>query len=194
MKKFKKNRFSIFAGLAGMALAVSCQSNSYTISGRGNELIDGDTIYITSDFVDGTPYDSVVVSKGKFEITGVTDTVRFCLVYCKRDNTINKPLFVEGGNISVTLSSDPERSKVYGTDTNNRWQQMSDSTMRIGKQINIVASYLYNNDRTEEEQRRQMAKIDSLQRVYDQYVSDLAAKNADNEFGRFLSRWISSEL
>lgn len=164
----------------------ACQSRTYKVTGKCAELQDGDVLYVTSDFNSGVPSDSTTVKDGRFELSGTTDSTRFCMIYAKKKNAINIPFFIEPGNITLTLSGEPEKNKVYGTDTNNKWQQMNDSTTRIGKQINLIATYIYNNKLEGAEQAAEMAKIDKLQKQYNQYVTELAEKNIDNEFGYFL--------
>lgn len=183
VKIFKK----YFVGLAVATMAfTACQSNTYRVSGHCADLKDGDVVYVTTDFANGTPQDSAVVSNGTFEIKGTTDSTFFCMVYAKKDNSVNVPFFIEPGNISLTIASKPENNKVYGTDTNNKWQLMNDSTLRIGKQINLIASYIYQNQLTATEQAKEMAKVEKLQEQYNKYITELTAKNIDNEFGFFL--------
>jgi len=172
----------------------ACQSNSYKVSGHSDKLQDGDVVYVTSDFTNGTPTDSTMVKNGSFEFTGKIDSTRFCMVYAKKEITLNTPFFIEPGNISITLSNEPEKNKVYGTDTNNKWQQLMDSTMSVGKQINMIATYIYQHQLQGEEQAAEMAKIQKLQKQNDKYVIRLANDNIANEFGYFLvTYYLSAE-
>lgn len=178
--------------LAGMTF-VACQSNTYKVSGSIEGANDGDIVYLTSDLNNGTPKDSAVVKNGKFSFSGTTDSTTFSMVYAKKEISLNVPFFVEPGNISLTIAKEPDKRKTYGTDTNNKWQMMNDSTMLIGKQMNQIASYVYQHKLESEEQAAEMAKINRLQEQYDKYVTELATKNIDNEFGYFLVTYFTPD-
>ena len=170
-----------------MAVTLSaCHSNSYQIKGTAEGLADGDTIYLTSDMETGIPYDTIYVKDGRFTISGETDSVYLCMIYSASRNEINAPFFLEPGTISIALSSTPASSRVGGTHCNEKWQQLNDSVMTIGKQINIIAERIYGQTVSEDEQQKGMAQIEQLNARFSRLIIKQIEENTDNEFGYFL--------
>lgn len=182
-------------GLALVGFCLACQSNKYKINGTAKELKNGDIVYLTTDMNTGSPKDSAVVNDGMFVLEGTAkETPTLCIVYAKNDQSMSKPLFIEEGNISLTLSKDASKTKVYGTFCNNKWQEMSDSVERIAKRINLITNYVYENKLEPEEQAAEIAKAQKLGDDVNKYVLDLANKNIDNEFGYFLVTYNSGSF
>ncbi len=181
MKKF------FFVCLMAVSVATaSCQSKSYKIEGTADGLADGDVVYVTTDMRNGTPLDSASVKDGKFELTAKTDTVEFAYVYSSRHNNANVPFFIEPGTIHIHLSDSPQKTKVSGTETNDRWQTLNDSIVKIYVMMNAIASDLYGNKLTSEEQKARTAEIGRLNERCENVLVDCAEKNIDNELGYFL--------
>ena len=44
----------------------ACQSNSYKVKGTAEGLQDGDTLFFTTDLIEGIPADTLIVKNGKF--------------------------------------------------------------------------------------------------------------------------------
>lgn len=171
---------------AGSVLA-ACQSDGYKIKGEAAMLNDGDTLFVTDDLFTGTPIDTLIVKDGKFETEEEkADSTRLCMVYSKNHKGIYAPFFIEPGTISIKLSEKPEETKVKGTSTNNKWQDMNDSVMRIGRQINSIAAYVNGNTLNYDQQQREMKKVETLHKQFRELVMEYAEKNTDNEFGYFL--------
>lgn len=176
-----------------MALC-ACQSNSYKIKGVAEGVADGDTLFLTHDLETGTPSDTIVVKDGKFSISGETDSTALCMIYSASRNEINAPFFIEPGNISIRLTEQPGGSRVGGTLCNEQWQQLNDSVMAIGKEINRIAEHIYGNNLPQEEQQKGMEQIDKLNQRFAALVVKTAEKNIDNEFGYFLLTYYPEEL
>ena len=123
----------------GLVLLASCQGNSYRISGDAVGLEDGDTLFLTHDFEMGTPSDTLIVSDGKFQLSGETDSTALCMIYSMKRNEINAPFFLEPGHITIHLTEEPGASRVGGTHCNDQWQVLNDSVISIGKEINRIA-------------------------------------------------------
>ncbi len=181
MKKF------LFMCIVAVGVATtSCQSKSYRIEGTADGLADGDVVYVTTDMHNGTPRDSASVKDGKFEFAAETDTVEFAFVYSSRHNNVNVPFFIEPGTIHLHLSDNPQKAKVSGTETNDRWQTLNDSIVKIGVMMSAIASDLYGNKLTSEEQKARTAEIKRLNERSEKMFVDCAEKNIDNELGYFL--------
>ncbi len=111
----------------------SCQSGIWKIEGEC-DMQDGDTLFITSDFDTGIPFDTTVVKKGKFVFRGDEDTLLFSMVYSPQDNSLYCPVFVEKGVVTMKLSTDsPQDSRVGGTPANIKWQTLTDSLDADGR-------------------------------------------------------------
>ena len=190
MKAFQA---SILFSAAVLALT-ACHSNTYKISGSVEGLEDGDTLYITNDLQTGIPTDTLIVKDGKFELSGETDSTYLCMVYSEKRNELNAPFFVEPGNISIKLVETPGASRVGGTKCNEQWQELNDSVMTIGKEINRIAEHIYGNTVDEMEQQKGMEQIDKLNQRFSAIVVKTTEKNIKNEFGYFLLTYYPEEL
>ena len=187
----KASRASI---LFSVALLTACQSSSYKINGTAEGLADGDTLFITHDLESGTPSDTIILKDGRFTASGKADSTALCMVYSASNNEINAPFFMEPGDISITLKQEPGGSRVGGTTCNDQWQQLNDSVMVIGKEINKIAEHIYGSTVTEEEQQKGMEQIEGLNKRFSNLVVRTAEKNIDNEFGYFLLTYYPEEL
>ena len=172
----------------------ACHSNTYKISGVAEGLQDGDTLFITNDLQSGIPTDTLIVKNGKFELSGETDSTYLCMVYCDKRNELNAPFFIEPGNISIKLSETPGASRVGGTKCNEQWQELNDSVMTIGKEINRIAEHIYGSTTDEMEQQKGMDQINKLNQRFAALVVKTAEKNVNNEFGYFLLTYYPEEI
>lgn len=190
MKAFQA---SILFSAAVLALT-ACHSNTYKISGAVEGLNDGDTLFITNDLQTGIPTDTLIVKDGKFELSGETDSTYLCMVYSEKRNELNSPFFIEPGNISIKLVETPGASRVGGTKCNEQWQELNDSVMTIGKEINRIAEHIYGNTVDEMEQQKGMDQIEKLNQRFSAIVVKTTEKNIKNEFGYFLLTYYPEEL
>jgi len=190
MKAFQA---SILFSPAVLALT-ACHSNTYKISGAVEGLNDGDTLFITNDLQTGIPTDTLIVKDGKFELSGETDSTYLCMVYSEKRNELNAPFFIEPGNISIKLVETPGASRVGGTKCNEQWQELNDSVMTIGKEINRIAEHIYGNTVDEMEQQKGMDQIEKLNQRFSAIVVKTTEKNIKNEFGYFLLTYYPEEL
>ena len=183
----------VFASMM-LASLTACQSNTYKINGSVEGLSDGDTLYITRDMETGHPSDTLIVSDGKFTASGAADSTMLCMIYSARNNEINAPFFVEPGNITIHLSKKPGGSTVGGTKINKQWQELNDSVMAIGKDINRIAEHIYSNNLPEVEQQQGMRQMEQLNERFISCVVRIAERNIDNEFGYFLLTYYPDEI
>jgi thiol-disulfide isomerase/thioredoxin len=190
MKAFQA---SILFSAVVLALT-ACHSNTYKISGAVEGLNDGDTLFITNDLQTGIPTDTLIVKDGKFELSGETDSTYLCMVYSEKRNELNAPFFIEPGNISIKLVETPGASRVGGTKCNEQWQELNDSVMTIGKEINRIAEHIYGNTVDEMEQQKGMDQIEKLNQRFSAIVVKTTEKNIKNEFGYFLLTYYPEEL
>ena len=107
---------------AGSMAFVACQNSpSYKVTGSVEDITDGDTIYL-QEYAGGNlvKLDSAIVKSGTFVFTGKQDTaVNRYITYMKGDKRYFTDLFLENGNINVTLGKE---SKVSGTPNNDAYQ------------------------------------------------------------------------
>ena len=179
---------------ASLLLLNSCQANSFKLAGDVAGLNDGDTLFVTHDLQSGIPSDTLVIKDGKFSLSGEVDSTSLCMIYGATRNEINAPFFLEPGNITIHLTEQPGGSRVSGTLCNDQWQQLNDSVMVIGKEINKIAEHIYGNNLPEAEQQKGMEQIDRLNQRFAACVVKAAEKNVDNEFGYFLLTYYPEEL
>lgn len=172
----------------------ACQSNSYKISGTINGAENGDTLFLTHNLETGVPSDTIIVADGKFSVSGQADSTSLCMIYNANRNEINVPFFLEPGDITIHLAVEPGASRVGGTFCNKKWQELNDSVMVIGKEINRIAEHIYGNNLPQEEQQKGMEQIDKLNERFSKLIIKTAEHNTDNEFGFFLITYYPEEL
>ena len=172
----------------------ACQSNSYQVTGTIEGAADGDTLFLTSDMEMAIPCDTIIVEDGAFSFSGEVDSVRLHMIYSAKRNEINAPFFIERGNIKISLKEQPGTSRVGGTLCNDAWQELNDSVMSIGKEINRIAEHVYGNNLSEEEQQKGMAQITLLNKRFADLVVKTTEKHIKNEFGYFLLTYYPDEL
>ncbi len=190
-----KVRKSLIPCLGTFLFALTaCQSNGYKVTGEAKGMSDGDTLYLTRDLTTGIPSDTILIDNGKFSFSGETDSTALCMVYSAKKNEINAPFFLEPGTITIHLSDQPGSSRVSGTTCNDEWQELNDSVMVIGKEINRIAEHIYANNLPQEEQQKGMEQIEKLNKQFSAFVVKTAERNIDNEFGYFLLTYYPEEL
>ena len=172
----------------------ACHSNSFSIQGTVEGLKDGDTLYFTRDMLTGEPSDTLIITDGKFTLSGETDSTALCMIYSAARNEVNIPFFLEPGNIQIQLKDEPAGSRVSGTNCNSQWQELNDSVMVIGKEINRIAEHIYGGNVDESEQQKGMDQIEQINKRFSALVIKKTEQNIDNEFGYFLLTYYPEEL
>ncbi len=180
--------------LAIILTTTACQSKSYRIEGTAEGLVDGDTLYLTDDMVNGVPFDTLVIKDGKFSYESETDSVKFVMLYSSRRNEVNIPFFIEPGTIKLKLTGNPQTAKTSGTTVNDGWQELNDTIVKIGMRINRIATELYGSRLSAEEQKAKAAEMERLNGVFKKAVIDCAERNIDNELGYFILTYYTDEI
>ncbi len=175
-------------------LLASCQSNSYHIQGVAEGLEEGDTLFYTNDLQEGLPSDTIIIKDGKFSYESEADSVYLAMIYSAKHHEINATFFVEPGDISIKLSNEPGTSRVSGTTCNDQWQELMDSVIVIGKQINLIAEHIYGKTISEEEQMQGMARIEQLNQHFADVVVQFGKRNIKNELGYFILTTYPQEM
>lgn len=180
--------------LCSTLLITACHSSSYRISGDVAGLSDGDTLFLTRDLQTAIPSDTLIIKNSKFSLSGEADSATLCMIYSASHNQINIPFFLEPGAITIHLAEQPGASRVSGTHSNDEWQELNDSVMAIGKEINRIAEHIYGNTVPEAEQQKGMEQMEQLNKRFAAVVVRCAERNIDNEFGFFLLTYYPEEL
>ena len=146
---------------AGSMAFVACQNSpSYKVTGSVEDITDGDTIYL-QEYAGGNlvKLDSAIVKSGTFVFTGKQDTaVSRYITYMKGNKRYFTDLFLENGNINVTLGKE---SKVSGTPNNDAYQKFKDGFMALSKEMNEMYQKAQSDTSlTEEQVEAIMAEIE----------------------------------
>lgn len=187
----------LLIGLAAIsAMTTSCRSGSYKISGTVEGVDDGEKIYMTKDIHTDSPQaaDSATVTNGSFNFEGIADSLYPAMIYCKNQPAKNTHLIIEPGTIIVRIGNTDGNTRVFGTFCNNKWQALNDSLAGIGREINRIAQYTYNNSLTYEEQKEKMSEMKVLEQRFCSIVRRTSEENADNDFGRFMQSYYKSVI
>lgn len=177
-------------------MLTACRPGAYRISGTIESLGDSETVYMAYDDGTATPHpaDSAAVTHGKFSFKGTADSLRLAIVYSKSRPERNAPLLLEPGTIIVKIGGNSESTRVWGTFCNNKWQELNDSLLSIGRNIDAIARYVYVNNLTHEEQQAKMAEMRALEQQFRRTVRHTADENASNSFGRFMQSYYKDIL
>ncbi len=189
-----KHLHSFLLLAATVCLLAACQSNAYHVKGTVEGMEDGDTLYLTCDLTDGIPCDTVVIKDGKFSLDGEADSVQMAMIYSATHYEINANFFIEPGDITVTLISQPGMSRVGGTNCNDQWQETVDTVLVIGKEINRITEQIYSDTISEEEEEKGSAELVRLNQRYADFIVKKAEENIKNEYGFFLLTYFPVEL
>lgn len=162
--------------------AVSCQANNYKIEGSCEGMQDGDTLFLTTDIRNRTPFDTTIVKEGRFELSNQTDTTCIAILYSKKNERINIPLFLEPGRIKVNIDA-AGMGKLAGTRLNERYQEMNDSLFAIGKRIEALGNVIESGKLLPSEIEKKKEEYKQLMKYSNQVLLTFAEKNADNELG-----------
>lgn len=185
----------LLLGLAAASVSfAACQPKSYKIEGQGDAVKDGDTLFLTIDPNTATPIDTAVVKDGKFEFSADIDSTVFGQIYSPKDPKITFPLFVEPGTIKVTMSSTPAQCKVSGTETNERWQELNDTTVRIGMKADRIVAAIHGNPLSDSEQQALMQQVNKINEEFKACTTTYAERNIDNELGFFMLTYYPEEV
>ena len=182
------------AVVATAATLLSCNAQTYKITGTAEGADEGDTLFLTTDMTTATPIDTIIVKDGKFTAQGNADSTQLAMIYSAKRNEMNCAFFLEPGNIAIKLTAQPGGSRTGGTACNDQWQRLNDSVMAIGREINQIAEHIYGGNVTPDEQQKGMARIEQLNGRFAETVKRTATDNIDNEFGYFLLTYYPEEI
>lgn len=175
-----------FLALAIGILSASCQSNKYKIEVTGDALGQNDTLYLCKGLKAMNDIDTIVGVEGKYELEGTADSTVFGVLFAKRIGGLNVGLFIEPGTIKLNMSEKPALAKTSGTPCNDKWQELNDTLIAYGAQIDALAASIQQNKLSEQEQKAIEKKIAALSAKSDDFVKVFAKKNVNNEVGYFI--------
>lgn len=121
----------LFAFIASVLLLLSCGSkDSFRIKGTAEGLEDGTMMTLSTLDLDGlNELDSVVLKNGKFTFKGEIESPSIAVITFEvEDNISGCELFVESGNIEVSVSAISGEQHVAGTPNNDAFQKFYDDT------------------------------------------------------------------
>ena len=119
----------LFIALATVLLA-SCGKDSYRIKGQIEGVEDGTVITLSALEYEGLDdLDSTVVKGGKFSFKGKTDTAQVAVLIYELDDAVRGcQLFLERGNIEVSINALTGDQHLAGTPNNEAFQKFYDDT------------------------------------------------------------------
>lgn len=167
-----------FAFAAAVVLLAACQNkNSYTITGNYSDAEDGDTIELNvlENGRTPMPIKTAVVKNGKFKLTGEVDSCQMALLM-----EAGRPfaqLFLEPGNITVV--SDSDDVVVSGTTSNDKLKDFNKKVMEITQEYRDLAVASASGEASDDTK----AKMEAIEKAYDEIVKASVTENTDNVFG-----------
>lgn len=178
-------------------IATGCQPDFYRINGIAQEISDGDTLLLSTDFRHATPSDTIIVNNGHFIYQAHTDSTRISMIYLKHAPQICTIFFAEPNeDITIELTQDPKRCRVSGSVVNNAYQLMADKIQTYNEQISKTIEQAYAKPQlTIRQQKALLAEVKRLDTAIQQTIIETAEQNLDNELGLFLiNNYINPEM
>ncbi|WP_373726416.1 redoxin domain-containing protein [Bacteroides heparinolyticus] len=175
----------IAASMGALMCMTACtQKNGYTITGTGERLHDGDSIFLNeiveNDF---KRIDSTVVKDGKFEFTGNADSIEgMRFITDGKEGGVLAQIFIENGKIEVKLEK--EDFRVSGTKANDALQAFSDmQKVETEKMMALYKKMDADTTLTEEETAKITDELKAIDSVMNVKVLEAVEANIDNAFG-----------
>ncbi len=184
--------------ISSAALLASCAGGSNChISGTADGAADGDSVFL----IDGDSrlnIDTAIISGGHFTFNYQADTTKLAIIRCDiaaDSSSCSGSVFLETGDINVTLAKKSGDSRAKGTPTNDISAAFSDSINSIIHEISAIEELAGDTTLTEAERNALSAKADSLyDNSYVAYFKKSAADNINNAAGLRLLNMIAYAL
>lgn len=173
--------------ISSAALLASCAGgNNCHISGTADGAAEGDSVFL----IDGTSHlnlDTTTISGGQFTFNYQADTTKYAIIRCNvaaDSSSCSGSVFLEAGDINVTLAKKAGDSRAKGTPTNNISAALSDSINSIISEITAIEEQAGDTTLSETDRKALSAKADSLyDNSYVAFFKKSAAENIGNAAG-----------
>ncbi len=180
------------ASLAASALSACSFCGGYKIVGSADGAADGDSVFLL-DATSRDVLDTAVIADGVFCFTGHKDTTTLAVVRCdvaSDGSTVLGPVYLEDGNISVSLAKSPSKSVANGTKCNDINTAFKETIHNIVVRIDSAEQMAQDTTLSEDCRKRFANLSDSLyDNVYVPTFKSSAAANIKNAVGvRILSQ------
>ena len=173
-----------FFAAAALMMAACQNKNAYTLSGAIPVAQDGDTVTIS--LVKGRALETfaqTVVKDGKYAFKGETDTCQ--IAYLTLGGRPRIIFFLEAGDIKADINDNGDNMAV-GTLNNNRWEAFNTVLNDALEGYGDLNKRLQAEDITEAEIAEVRAKMEVMEKKYDEAVKTSVVENADCAFGTYL--------
>ncbi len=174
---------SLLMLLVAVLAVMGCQSNTYNINGTAKGFADGDTIFITTDFRNGSPIGVAVVNQETFSLTNTADSTLLCMAYSAKDPGNSVIFFLEPGTINLDFTTKGGEARVSGTTLNDEWQKLSETAASYGDRINRTIEEM---TKAGSPQSNIMAEVNKLNNELTTSIVSTAERNVSNELGYFI--------
>ncbi len=171
------------AAMSFWACQTQQPSDNYSIEGEAEGLADGDTLYLSDVHGTELPFEMAVVENGKFNISGITESSQFCMLYSPQQGNIQIPLFIEPGKILLRLAPDGE-TYLSGTKNNEKLQAYKDSLQLYEEQVSSSMSALYGSTTRSKHEEVSLQAQKETERM-NAYLVRIIEDNIDNELGYY---------
>ena len=164
----------ILSVMAGVALCACNAQSGYKITGNVEGIPSSKTYLLSFNANQIDTLGSSAIKDGKFEFSGNVDGIKYAMIAFEGQRG-GMPIFLENGNFTVNISAtDPFANKVEGGAAQGLYNQFSELSMEIMKQQQpLQQAYMAAN------QAQDQAKMDSIENVFNQLITDMQAKELD---------------
>ena len=169
-------------------LLTACNNNEFRVKGIAKHMKDGDTLYVSSDIVNGTPIDTILAKKGRFTYSGESDSTKLLFIYQASDESKNAIFIPEQGEIVIELFDQPLLSRVSGTKITDDFQRFNDSIYKYSMQITSIWAEEYKSEQQQSTTKKTMARVDSLEEKINKCIFHYYNRNKNNAMGKFIIR------
>ena len=155
---------------------ISCNNlkdNEFLISGTANGIENGKKVFVEIQTETGSvAKDTAIVTDGKFELRGITETVDLGFVRFESEE-INLPVILEEGKIEINIVKDSlHKSTLGGTPNNDKFQKFNTESRAISEKV-----AKFEKDNGPEMQKAQMSNdtvtINKLLKEYKKFQNEM---------------------
>lgn len=178
----------LFFAAAALSFAACQEKVGYNIDGTIAGVQDGEYVYLRAiDGRESVILDSAAVKGGKFEFSGMPDSVsvaRF-VTYSGEGQNLSATVFLQEGNIKVEMAEG--NSKVSGTAENDAINAFNDKFSSIDNEMGILYSKLRTDSTLTDVQKDSLIEVmDKVESDGMDYIFTTMEANVGNGVGAYL--------
>lgn len=165
------------------------QGNQFYLKGTISKDFNGKQVKLFTSYKDVRIIDSTIVDQGVFSFSGIENPGDFSRVFVEDLNERYFNVFLEKGEVHLTIGRTSYDDSVSGTPLNNLYQSYCDSDAFYSKQIKVLFAKGDGGQVTGNNTSMSITKGGDLEKLYGRwggFMVDFKKKNITNALGKAL--------